>query len=125
LKTAILLGTALYAWVSANATTAHAAPCDHPDNVQFVTGGNECLLIRTARGSAATAGGPLFILIHGDFSHETTLSENYFNRAKQLAELAASAIGWSAGAATASVLFKAKCNQAKARAGVTGHVSLR
>jgi hypothetical protein len=61
LKAAILLGTAFYALVSASVTMAHAAPCDHPDNVQFVTGGNECLLIRTARGGAATAGGPLFI----------------------------------------------------------------
>jgi predicted esterase len=91
LKAAILLGTTLYAWVSASATVAHAAPCDHPNNVQFVTGGNECLLIRTARGSAATAGGPLFILLHGDFSHESVLSEYYFNRANQLAELAPSA----------------------------------
>src|SRR5580700_4428966 len=91
LKTGILLGVALSAWVAANATTAQAAPCDHPDNVQFVTGGNECLLIRTARGSMASTGGPLFILLHGDFSHEAVLSENYFNKAKQLTELAPSA----------------------------------
>jgi len=91
LKTAILLGAAWVAWVTANAANVHAAPCDHPDNVQFVTGGNECLLIRTARGSAATTGGPLFILLHGDFSHEATLSEYYFGRAKQLADLVPSA----------------------------------
>jgi pimeloyl-ACP methyl ester carboxylesterase len=87
LKTGILLGVALSAWVAANATTAQAAPCDHPDNVQFVTGGNECLLIRTARGSMASTGGPLFILLHGDFSREATLSEYYFSRAQQLAGL--------------------------------------
>jgi pimeloyl-ACP methyl ester carboxylesterase len=91
MKTAILLGTAFYVWVATSATAAHASPCDHPGNVQFVTGGNECLLIRTARGSAATTGGPLFILLHGDFSHEAVLSENYFNKAKQLTELAPSA----------------------------------
>jgi len=81
-----IMAAALLALVG-HATTAHAAPCAHPDNVQFVAGGNECLLIHTARGSMAAAGAPLFVFLHGDYSHDIAVSDRYFQKADDIVRM--------------------------------------
>lgn len=54
---------------------AMAAPCEAPDNLTRVTGGGECLLIRTL-GHAAEAR-TLFVLLHGNHSSGSPAVSQY------------------------------------------------
>lgn len=54
--------------VSLAAGTARAEPCAAPDHVTRVTGGSECLLVKTAGGPGGAAAN-LFVLLHGNHSN--------------------------------------------------------
>ena len=45
-----------------------AEPCQQPDNVTQMTGGKECLVIKTYRGSGGGTAPGLFVLLHGNAS---------------------------------------------------------
>ena len=45
-----------------------AEPCQQPDNVTQMTGGKECLVIETYRGSGGGTAPGLFVLLHGNAS---------------------------------------------------------
>jgi pimeloyl-ACP methyl ester carboxylesterase len=46
-----------------------AAPCASPDMTSRVTGGSECLLIKTYRHDDSAAASTLFVLLHGNHSN--------------------------------------------------------
>jgi pimeloyl-ACP methyl ester carboxylesterase len=70
---------------------ASATPCDHPDNLRFVTGGRECLVIRTYRGGAVGVGPVLFVVLHGDYSHNA-FTGNQYATAERLTEVVPNAV---------------------------------
>lgn len=51
-----------------SAASASGAPCIAPDNISRVTGGKECLLIKTRRHEERAMASTLFVLLHGNHS---------------------------------------------------------
>ena len=51
-----------------SAASASGAPCIAPDNISRVTGGKECLLIKTRRHEERAKASTLFVLLHGNHS---------------------------------------------------------
>jgi pimeloyl-ACP methyl ester carboxylesterase len=47
---------------------ARAAPCEHPDNLTRVSGGSECLVIKTAAHPVEAERSTLYVLLHGSHS---------------------------------------------------------
>ena len=80
-RTALAIGIAL----GLGASVAHAAPCVDPDNETRVTGGDECLVIKTFRSSERPLAPVLLIIIHGDVSAGGP-AVYHFRQAKQLAQ---------------------------------------
>lgn len=56
------------AWAALATAPALAAPCDAPDNLTRVTGGGECLVIRTWQRADSTPPRTMFVLLHGNHS---------------------------------------------------------
>lgn len=56
----------LAAFAALAATQAGAAPCTEPDQRTRVSGGQECLLIRTYGQPPEAGGGVLYVLLHGN-----------------------------------------------------------
>ena len=53
-----------------SAASASGAPCIAPDNISRVTGGKECLLIKTRRHEERAKASTLFVLLHGNHSND-------------------------------------------------------
>lgn len=68
---AIIAATLLY-WASAS-----AAPCPAPDHLTRITGGQECLIIKTYRKSDGADRTTLFVLLHGNHTSGSPATSQY------------------------------------------------
>ena len=57
--------------------TAFAAPCSSPDNLTRVTGGEECLIIRTYAGAKGAGPRVAYVLLHGNHTSGTPATSLY------------------------------------------------
>lgn len=54
-----------------------AAPCAAPDHLTRVSGGDECLIVKTYRGAPAGDAGTLFVLLHGNHTSGSPAVSQY------------------------------------------------
>ena len=75
-----------------SATAVLAAPCAAPDTLTRVSGGDECLIIRTWRGSGAASPRTLYVLLHGNHSSGSPATSQFAVAAALAAQGGANAV---------------------------------